>query len=511
MWNPSPQQAAVVEWARSGSGSAFVEAVAGAGKTTTLIEMLKVTQGSLAFCAYNRKIAEEIQSRVTKLNLGNRVRVGTFHSFGLGAWRRAYPDVKSGPEAAQTKRDMTTAKLLETKVPEFMHPVIHKLVGLAKNSAIGLFGAVEDMSLWFAMIDHHDLSYDIEIPEDVDMDECLDDVVRWSIRALKYHRALGPKIIDFDDMIYLPVVSGVRMWENDWVLVDECQDTNAARRAMARKMLRRSGRACFVGDRRQAIYGFGGADSDAVDHIVRDFRCQTLPLTVTYRCPKAVVTEAQQIVSHIEAHETAPEGVVRGIVDKDLVAEGLTSDDAVLCRKTKPLVELAYRLIRAKIPCHVEGKEIGAGLMKLVNRFSKARTLEALRDRLEKYVDRECEKLIAKGKETKAESLRDRVETVLVLLEGCATVDELRGRISDMFQDGDREARPTLTLSTVHKAKGREWDRVYILGRREYMPSPAARQQWQQEQENNLIYVAVTRSQRELVYVGIGGAQQPAQ
>src|SRR4051812_27974484 len=87
---PSAQQAAVLDWVSRGRGSAFVEAVAGAGKTTTLIEVLKLTKGSVAFAAYNKKIADEIKEKVEPLGLGNRVRVGTFHSFGYAAIRKVY-------------------------------------------------------------------------------------------------------------------------------------------------------------------------------------------------------------------------------------------------------------------------------------------------------------------------------------------------------------------------------------------------------------------------------------
>ena len=62
----SPQQQRVVDWAANGRGSAFVEAVAGAGKTTTLIELLKATRGSVAFAAYNKKIADA-QAQLTKV------------------------------------------------------------------------------------------------------------------------------------------------------------------------------------------------------------------------------------------------------------------------------------------------------------------------------------------------------------------------------------------------------------------------------------------------------------
>lgn len=530
----SEQQLACIDWAQNGTGSAFIEAVAGAGKTTTLIELLAVTKGSVAFAAYNTKIASEIKLKVANRSnsdhpdydpriaaLGNKLRVGTFHSFGSQAWRRLYPNVKSGPEAAREKAGMTLAKLDENKVPKSMQTFVLKLVSLAKQRAIGLHGVIDDESLWYSIVDHFDLAYEIEDEttspmyhaassiEGNDMVEAtVANGVKWAIRSLKYHIALAPKIIDFDDMIYMPVMpvmSGCRMWENDWILIDEGQDTNPCRRALARKMLRRAGRAAFVGDEAQAIYGFTGADADAIQQIIRDFNCQRFPLTVTYRCPKTVVEMARAVgVSNIEAHETAPQGTTRTIHETEIKNEysSLTAKDAILCRNTKPLVAMAYTLIKAGIACHVEGRDIGTGLLTLVNKFA-ARDLEQLRDKLETHRDIQVAKLMTKGKESQAEALTDRVDTIFVIADACQTVDELRSKIASMFIDGDNEKKPTLTLSTVHKSKGREWKRVFVLGRNAYMPSRWARQNWQLVQEANLIYVAYTRAMEELVLIDV--------
>jgi len=488
----SPQQSAVVEFVRNGRGSAFVEAVAGAGKTTTLIEALRETEGSVAFTAYNKAIAKEIETKAGALNLGNRVRVGTVHSFGFSAWRRVAPKVQVDA------RKKTDAMITELKIPSDLQGFTPKLVSLAKQRGVGLFGEIADTRPWFDIIEHFDMAYDLEDPS------LVGEGVEFAQKGLQWHIDRAHDIIDFDDMVYLPIVTGCRMWENDWVFVDEAQDTNPARRALCRKMLRKNGRSLWVGDRHQAIYGFTGADSDSVEQIIRDFNCTSLPLTITFRCPKAVVAAAQTVVSHIEAHESAPEGIVRNIEATSIASEGLTAFDAILCRKTAPLVELAYQLIRKSIPCHVEGKDIGVGLLKLVNRFS-ARDLDQLRGKLEIFEEREVAKLISKGKETQAEALQDRVATVMVLMENCQSVRDLTTKIGAMFLDGDKEAKPTLTLATVHKSKGREWTRVFILGRNCWMPSPWARQAWQLEQEDNLIYVAYTRAKHELVLAAVQG------
>jgi len=505
----SPQQEVVRNFPHTHRGSGFGEAVAGAGKTTTAMFMIAETEGSVAVMAYNKSAALEFETkaRELKLNFGNRVRFGTCHSFGFGAWRYAYKNVKAGPEAAREKSDMMHVAL---QVPKSLQTFTSKLISLAKQRAVGLHGAMTDEKLYYDIIDHFDLAYEIE-------DEGLIKAgVEYTVKGLQWHKDMGSEIIDFDDMIWLPVVTGVRMFGNDWVIGDEWQDANPARRALARKMLKSNGRAFFIGDRHQAIYGFTGADNDSIGQTIKQFNCVELPMTVTFRCPQAVVAKAREVVSHIEAHETAPEGTVVNTdeqvfwqrIDGYRMA-GQTEEafdqinDAILCRNTKPLVETAFQLIKRGIPCHVEGRDIGAGLIKLIDRFSSAKSLPALRDRMTAYCEQQVQKLNAKGRETQAQAIQDRVDTVLVIADAVKTVDELKDKITDMFQDADGERRKTLTLSTVHKSKGREWQRVFLMGENLYMPSSYARQDWQLEQERNLQYVAYTRAKSELVLVNM--------
>lgn len=227
------------------------------------------------------------------------------------------------------------------------------------------------------------------------------------------------------------------------------------------------------------------------------------PLNKTYRCPKKVVQMANQWVPDIEAMPEAPEGSYGQVSESGILKQDLGHDDAILCRNTKPLVAMAYYLLRNKIPCLVEGREIGQGLVKLAKRF-RVKDLEDLVPRLEDYMEREMQKWIAKGKESQAAAVEDRVGTLLVLIEslmadGQETVVELVDFINKLFGDTREGERPRcVVLSTVHKAKGREWDRVYALKRNELMPSKWARKEWQLSQEMNLLYVMVTRSKNML-------------
>ena len=78
-------------------------------------------------------------------------------------------------------------------------------------------------------------------------------------------------------------------------------------------------------------------------------------------------------------------------------------------------------------------------------------------------------------------------------------VADVNDFIDALFADG---AKGVLTLATYHRSKGREWPRVYLWEHSLRCPSKAARQPWQLAQEGNLAYVAYTRSQQTLGFVG---------
>jgi DNA helicase-2/ATP-dependent DNA helicase PcrA len=495
----SQQQNDLFNWAREGRGSTFVQARAGTGKTTTLIGVCRVLRDmgvrSAALAAYNKKIADEIKGKLLAEGFTWKdVNVNTFHGHGYKPLRKVYPKALLDD---RVKRD----ELLRlAAVPPHVENFSLKLMSLAKNAAMGVFRDVDDVAAWHDLVEHHDLEDDLESPRYLQLG------IDKSREMLRWSNEICDRLIMFDDMIYVPVLKRMRFWQNEWIMIDEAQDTNAIRRAMARMMLREDGRSMWVGDDRQAIYGFTGADADCLRIIQSEFGCDVHPLTKTYRCPRAVVAMAREYVPDIEAHPGAAEGVVRDLHETQLLdgSQNLRATDAVLCRKTAPLVSLAFALIKRGVACHVEGREIGDGLLKLAKRWKSVKTIDALRSKLDEWCEREVAKFMAKKKEGKAEQTRDRVDTLLALMDGCSDLPCVEKKIETMFADN----APTLTLSTVHKSKGREWPRVFVLGRRQFMPSSFARQQWQQVQEDNLIYVAYTRAQEELVLVDVDAAAQ---
>jgi DNA helicase-2/ATP-dependent DNA helicase PcrA len=265
-----------------------------------------------------------------------------------------------------------------------------------------------------------------------------------------------------------------------------------------------------VGDAAQAIYGFTGADSDSLGLIREEFSAITLPLTVSYRCPKAVVAEARKWVQHIQPAANAAQGSVERIDEDAFWSETyatLTADDAILCRNTAPLVEIAYSLIRRGKGCIIEGRDIGMGLIKLATKWKTATTVEDLRDKLGRWSQAEIARATDRGQDAQAAKIEDQTSTlfeIMSVLPDDAPISSVETAINKLFGDTPAGERPkVVTLSTIHKSKGREWPRVIWWGANAFQPSFYARQEWQQGQERNLMYVAATRAQETLVHVTV--------
>lgn len=464
---PSPHQQAIFDWIARAHGSLIVRARAGSGKTTTMVMGLRYIPGLRG--------ARDVSAR-------------TFHSVGFSAVCK-----RLGLRADQVKADggkvRALAKQMLTEDDYDMYADFAvKLVALAKSQGIGALEPDVD-GAWYGMIHHHDLF--------------LDDERATEERGFQIARALLKRsnevatsaVIDYDDMLYLPLLWKLRLWQNDWVIIDETQDTNAVRRAIAKLALRPGGRLMAVGDDRQAIYGFTGASHDAMDLVKREFNCAELPLTVSYRCPSSVADKVRALVPDFSVPPTAMRGVAEAITLTE-AAKKLGPTDAILCRQTAPLVSLAFHLIASGVGCQVLGREIGAGLISLI-RNQRARGIEHLLVKLQAYEEREVAKHVARGEESKAEGVTDRVACVRTVIdaldEKSRTIPALMERIEGLFS----EASGVLSLATVHKVKGKEYCRVAIL-RPDLMPSKWARQEHQYQQEINLQYVAWTRAMEEL-------------
>lgn len=496
---PSEQQQAVFDFVEHGTGNGILIAVAGAGKTTTMVEVAKRVQGRTFIGAYNTKMAKELKEKIAGLK---GVFASTFHSAGFTALRRAYEERFKLEVNGNKVSDILDALVENDPTIEDYATTIGKVVSMAKQRGFYVKNCVPNPTAanWEDMAYHYDLLDGL--PEGADLARMIkgaDWVLRKSSSDLD--------VIDFDDMVYMPLLKDCKFWTYDLVIIDEAQDTNPTRREMAARMMWRKSRLIAVGDPHQAIFGFTGADNDSLEQIKARFKCATMHLTNSFRCPKRVVAEARKLVSHITSTEDAPDGEYVRLTYTDALPH-FKAGEAILCRYNKPLVELCFALIRDGKAAKIEGRNIGEGLLKLAGRW-KIKQLDALENRLDDYLTKEVAKALAKTQEDRADRITDQVETLKALIDrargqGMTTIAELKAMVEGMFGDDVSADRNSIVLCSAHKSKGLEWDTVYILDRDSYMPSQFATQRWQLEQEVNLEYVAITRAKRRLVDVVAG-------
>lgn len=288
-FQPSPQQSKFFDFLRDNSRSAVLSAVAGSGKTTTIVEGCKhVPKGqTIRFLAFNKSIAETLKER-----LPLTVDASTFHSAWYAAARQNLPQ---SPKVDTKKLLNIFKQNLNRKDFELYYKFSSRLVGYAKSVGLGtsIGGDIMDMGEWFNLISHFGLFLG-----DEDADESVG--IRIARDALRQSIS-DTKIIDFDDMLYLPLVKGYGCPKTNFVFVDEAQDLNGVQRELLKRMLPpQSGpatsRLIAVGDPHQAIYGFRGADNDSLDTLEKEWNAVRFPLSVSYRCSQAVVKEAQRVL-----------------------------------------------------------------------------------------------------------------------------------------------------------------------------------------------------------------------
>jgi superfamily I DNA/RNA helicase len=496
MFVPSKFQSAVFNWAIEGEGNAVISAVAGSGKTTTLVELLKRVSGSAIVLAFNKKIQTEMDIKLKKNNL--IAEASTVHALCFSAYRKANPRVKL--------ENRKVRMILENNLSEddfgLYSGVATKLVALAKDDGAGIFWPISDVSEWQRLMVHHDLELEAEAN--------LERAIEISQKTLEVNN-LEKDTIDFSDMVYLTILRGYTLPKYNWVLVDECQDLSRLRQAVCKALDNGTTRYIFVGDRGQAIYGYTGADATALDNLIADYKATELPLSVSYRCATSVIKHAQTFYPPIEAAPEAEAGSVTelayNLLSENPQSLNLSYRDAILCRTNAPLLRTAFSLIKKGVACRIEGRDIAQGLINVIGKW-KVKTLDALENRLSDYLARETQKAVTKGNEGLAGVITDKVDCIRACMEKCyaegkTRVDDLKSLIDSMFSNADDKTtrRDLLTLCSVHKSKGLEWERVFLLGRQDFMPSKWAKKDWMKVQETNLIYVAITRAKRDLVEV----------
>ena len=498
----SSYQNAIFEYATNpNNGSFVISAVAGSGKTTTLVECAKRISGenpfsNILFLAFNKSIVEKLRSEVTSPNM----KCATLHSLGLSVLYKSKMKFVMNDSKWKNYINKNLNKLLVGDIPEKKKFIFVKnCIQLLQLCRINLIKPGDDERI-------KDIAFRFHIGTLANEVEAVSKLLKTANNLFAFKTPKGIEI-DYTDMLCWPLLDSFRkyIFKYNVVFIDEAQDLSLAQQTLMLECVAKDGKFIASGDKNQSITGFAGTMVDSFDALYKKAGKQ-LPLSVNYRCGKTIIERAQTIVPEIEAYEDAVEGE---IIHQENLA-GVEIGDMVICRKTNPLIDIALKMMRKGISCYVKGADIAEKLKTMVQStydsddsgLSKEQMfakLDAIRNKL--YVDLKDRGISNPYSHPVYINTCDNIEAIKTVSEYCLGVGDVIELLDKIFDDTVRG--DAIMLSTVHKAKGLEADNVYIVCP-ELLPMTFENQQdWELKQEMNLKYVAITRAKKKLVFVDV--------
>jgi DNA helicase-2/ATP-dependent DNA helicase PcrA len=504
-----------------------VLAAAGSGKTTVLARRVarRILDGSARaehtlVVTFTRKASRELRARLAALGVPGRVSAGTFHAIALAQLRRHWADQGVRPPV-----------LVDDPVR-----LVRAVLGARTSDGPGRAAAVLGELHWaqVSMLAPEDYPAAARhAGRDAPRSLSHDDIA--GLFAAYVGEKARRGVLDLDDVVTRCAslleddagAAAVQRWRIRHVFVDEFQDVNPAQWRLLKAWLG-DGRDFFVvGDPRQAIYAWNGADPTLLDRVVDILPGTTvLRLDDNHRSTPQVMGAARAVLGSDAGQASRPDGlspVIEGFDDDDDEAAAVArwlrrahrpgrpwSHLAVLARTNARLDPIATALVRAGIPHRVSGgarqaAEARAALAEL-RRLPKTRHLRSALAEL--VVDREARSSDAAARSADDERASEvglppalaRLADEHAVEAPDATVGEfLEWVVAGGDSDMELDAVDGVELSTFHRAKGLEWPAVAVVGLEDGMvPIAYATTAGALAEERRLLYVALTRAEDEL-------------
>lgn len=494
-FEPSEYQKIIFEFITKGSGNAVINAKAGSGKTTTLVEAMKLlpVKEKTLFVAFNKAIANELETRVKDLK---NVSVKTYHSLGYAIFRENYgnrSDIQEYKYTAYINRNIMNlspnCESLGRKNFKLYKQNLKQLVDFARYNLAQSPEEIAELCV----------KYGIEIV----FDECevVPKILDWGKSNIES--------IDYTDMVWICVENQLetRKIKFDYIFIDEAQDSSIMQQALIKKCFKRGTRFVAIGDEFQCINSFAGADSEAFNKFKKEPNTKLLSLPISYRCPVKVIEYVREATG--VNMEIAP-NAIEGDIKYDVSPYAPASGDMVLCRNTAHLVKLYMKYVKINKKAYLKGRSIAESFKSYIENTDKERlSVDMIEDGVFPRLYERLFDTIVMMMERDGLDFEDAINTRVImdmidtikalesLAEGIVWTKDLLKKIDVIFTDDEEDG---VCLSTIHKAKGLEADNVFILCD-SLMPSKFATKKWEIESEQNLIYVALTRPKKCLHYI----------
>ena len=489
MFAPSIRQKAVFNEWKTTDNNILLAAVAGSGKTTTLLELLKICKYKTLFLAFNKTVKEEIQKRIEDKGL-SQGKAMTLHSLGLMAVRKKYKKVfiKNGKNFDLVK-EVQNINYQTFKGMKWGDKLKLSYTLMDMNDISRLF-LTDDLG----EIKKHMLSMDKTFTDHEDI------ISLWSdFLQLREESYSGTSItIDFNDMIYLTAHNNLRIpIDPYYLMIDESQDLNLAQHKLVENLINQGTvkKWIAVGDRNQSIYGFSGAYTSSFDKFLDMGNVTELPLDICYRCAKKIIDETNEVYDVME-YGIENEGIVGKVTDINEVK----SESMIICRNTQPIIKLYFGLLGRGMPVYIKGDDILSSITRFLKPHMSHTVSRTKRELETKY------ELLQKDNTTngriKLHVFRENYGNFKTLISNMSVGTDVIKHLIDKIQNLFRVKSKATMLCTIHKSKGLEADIVYILNEN-LIPSKFATSPEQLKQEQNLKYVARSRAKKELYYLNL--------
>lgn len=491
----SEEQNAIFDYAQHGILNIMVQAVAGAGKTTTLVECANRMDKdkSILMLAHNKSTRDTLKEKTSGKN---NVHVYTLH--GL-AWRMFTEHFNFEPEIDDDKYRHYVNKNIEELAGEEYNMLTRAQKLQYKSNVFDLINKSRH-NLKQSEKEITKLAkkkYNITLLSN----ECkfVSDVLKWGVSTTD--------IVDFQDLLWFPSQFGyfTKRYASDIIMLDEAQDASLAQQDVIARCFKRNTRMFCFGDRDQTINSWCGSDTEAFEHLKDSnvFRrdAKEFPLTTNYRCGYKIIEYAKRYTdNNIHAKEGAEPGVVNLIAHINDIKSG----DMVLCRNTAPLMEFYRKAVSNGKKVFFRGEEFGKNIKNIVD-CSYGNTIKeiifSMKARLIATWDMLTESTELDKRETMVNpivvSLLDSIKTMENLPKTVETRSDIEKFVNDVFSEEGKEG---IQLSTIHKAKGLEADNVFIICP-SLIPSRLSEMDWEREEEKHLQYVMCTRPKHSLNFV----------
>lgn len=462
--NPTAEQSAILDFISTSKSNLMIRARAGCGKSSTLKLIDAKLSGPALMICFNKSIADE----ALKSN-GFRVttHIKTMNSIGHKIWA-----------------DSCANKLVlsKTKILDIYRNIVNDADRSERSHLWKLWDSVSNavnMARAIGYIPSEHSKAENRLLNWRGLEHFLDETPLAEVHALTDKVLLTciaqsyKGIIDYNDQCYMPALFGGIFPRFPNVMIDEYQDLSPINMALVAKLCK-SSRQIGVGDEAQAIYGFRGADEEAMPKAVAKFDMAILPLSLSFRCPEAITANVHWHVPDIRSFTAG--GMVETVENFSI-----QPNSAVICRYNAPLLALAMECLANGQKVDVGGIDIGARVIKLLAKLgdgtmTQHQTLTAI------------DNWHAERDSLDSKSAGDIAECMRVFARHGKTLSQAIAYAEHIFKSSDGEVR----FLSGHRAKGLEFDHVYHLNSNSIRPGG---------QEQNIHYVIDTRPRQRLTYI----------